>query len=161
LLGLTRPLEKAYGLLETATRCIPYLYAIDPGIKRALDRTLVSRLVPGTSAYGEAFEHFIFLEIYKLASYARKDWRFFYYQTREGYEVDLVIERPGEPLLLIEIKSKSKITAEDCAVIERIGPEIGPLVEQVLISQDQTTQKFGNTTACNWRDFLKRELLKN
>lgn len=159
LLGITLPAY--HQSIRKRQRKGHKFFLIDPGIKRALDRTLVSRLVPGTSAYGEAFEHFIFLEIYKLASYARKDWRFFYYQTREGYEVDLVIERPGEPLLLIEIKSKSKITAEDCAVIERIGPEIGPLVEQVLISQDQTTQKFGNTTAFNWRDFLHRELLKN
>jgi len=159
LLGITLPAY--HQSIRKRHRKGHKFFFIDPGIKRALDRTLVSRLVPGTSAYGEAFEHFIFLEIYKLASYARKDWQFFYYQTREGYEVDLVIERPGKPLLLIEIKSKSKITAEDCAVIERIGPEIGPFIEQVLISQDQTTQKFGNTTAFNWRDFLKRELFKN
>jgi predicted AAA+ superfamily ATPase len=133
-------------------------FLIDPGVKRALDRTLVSRLVQGTSAYGEAFEHFIFLELYKLASYARKDWRFFYYQTREGYEVDLVIERPGQPLLLIELKSKSKVTADDCAVIERIGPEIDPTAERILLSQDRTSQKFGKTSVMYWQDFLRSML---
>jgi predicted AAA+ superfamily ATPase len=131
-------------------------FLIDMGVKRALDRTLVSRLVQGTSAYGEAFEHFLFLEIYKLASYARKDWRFFYYQTREGYEVDLVIERPGQPLLLVELKSKLKVTAEDCAVIERIAPEIDPTAERVLLSLDKTSQSFGKTSAMHWQEFLDK-----
>ncbi len=39
----------------------PKFYFIDPGIKRALDRTLSLPLMPQTSAYGEAFEHWVIL----------------------------------------------------------------------------------------------------
>jgi predicted AAA+ superfamily ATPase len=153
LLGITLP--HFHRSVRKRQRQGQKFFLIDSGVKRALDRTLISRLVPGTSAYGETFEHFIFLEIYKLASYARKDWRFSYFQTREGHEIDLVIERPGEPLLLIEIKSKSRVLATDSDIIERLGPRIDAHAEQFLISQDETTQRFGKTTAMYWREFLK------
>lgn len=104
-------------------------FFIDTGIKRALDRSLHSQLAPSTSVYGEAFEHFLLLEIIKISSYLRNDWRFSYYQTREGYEIDLVIERPGQPLLLVEIKSKTKISEHDCAVLNRLGPQIDKKAE--------------------------------
>ena len=47
-------------------------YFIDPGIKRALSKTLTVELLPQTSAFGEAFEHWFLLEIIKNASYRRK-----------------------------------------------------------------------------------------
>lgn len=83
-------------------------YVIDPDLKGAMDRTLTKRLLQQTSAYGEAFEHFVTLEFYKLTSYGRNDWRFSFFQTKEGFEIDLIIERPGDKLLLVEIKSKKK-----------------------------------------------------
>jgi predicted AAA+ superfamily ATPase len=52
----------------------PKFYYFDIGVKRQLDRTIDSWLVPGTVAYGEAFEHFIILEIFRLAAYYQKDW---------------------------------------------------------------------------------------
>ncbi|QLH41599.1 MAG: DUF4143 domain-containing protein [Coxiellaceae bacterium] len=75
---------------------------------RALTRMLSAPLRPSTSMYGEIFEHFIIIECLKLASYFHQEYRFSYLQTKDGVEIDLVVERPGLPLLFIEIKS-SKI----------------------------------------------------
>jgi len=156
LLGV--PLPAYHRSVRRSDRRSAKFFFIDAGVKRALDRTLIAPLVPSTSAYGEAFEHFVFLELYKLSSYSRNDWRFSYYQTKEGHEVDLVIERPGEPLLLVEIKSKARVTARDCAVLERLGPEIDKKAHHLLLSQDTATQQFGKTTARHWQNFI-RELM--
>lgn len=44
----------------------PKFYFFDPGVVRSLSRRLSVPLVAKTSAYGEAFEHFILLEFIRL-----------------------------------------------------------------------------------------------
>ncbi|HEY8272598.1 MAG TPA: DUF4143 domain-containing protein [Pseudobdellovibrionaceae bacterium] len=82
--------------LRKAQKQAPKFYFIDPGIKRALDRTLSVELLPQTAAWGEAFEHWIILEIKKNADYHRLDWEFSYLSTKDDVEIDLIIDRPGE-----------------------------------------------------------------
>lgn len=101
-------------------------YFIDPGIKRALDRTLSVELLPQTSAWGDAFEHWVILEIYKNASYLRNDWKFFYFRTKDDLEIDLIIDRPGKSSVLIEIKSKQKVSEADVKTLESLGKDIDP-----------------------------------
>jgi uncharacterized protein len=79
------------------------------GVVRALMRQLSLPLTESTSAYGEIFEHFIILECMKLASYFYPEYRFSYLKTKDDAEVDLIVERPGLPLLFIEIKSANEI----------------------------------------------------
>ena len=91
----------------------PKFYFFDIGVTRALARHLSIPLRAQTSAYGEAFEHFIILECIKLASYQNKEFRFSYLSTKDDAEIDLVVERPGQPLLFIEIKSKKSVQPTD------------------------------------------------
>ncbi|MCB0320550.1 MAG: ATP-binding protein [Bdellovibrionales bacterium] len=153
LLGIHLPAY--HHSVRKSQRTAPKFYLIDIGMKRALDRSLTIPLVQRTSAYGDAFEHFIVLELYKIASYARNDWKFSYYQTKEGHEIDLIVDRPGKKLLLVEIKSKNRVTAEDAKVIERLAPEIDPDAERYLLSRDSETQILGETRAVHWKTGLK------
>ena len=50
-------------------RQAPKFYLFDPGVRRALDRTLTVELKPGTYAYGRAFEHFVVVEALRLSAY--------------------------------------------------------------------------------------------
>src|SRR5262249_44098039 len=83
----------------------PKFYLFDTGITRALAFLTDVKLVKKTQAYGNAFEHFIIAECIRLAEYHRHHYRFSYIRTQEDVEIDLVVERPGKPLLCIEIKS--------------------------------------------------------
>jgi predicted AAA+ superfamily ATPase len=97
----------------------PKFYLFDPGVKRALDRTLTVPLLPQTAAFGDAFEHFIILEMHKIAQSINPDIRFSFFRTTDGsQEIDLIIERPGLPLALVEIKSSEKI---DPKVISKLN----------------------------------------
>lgn len=132
----------------------PKFYFIDTGIKRAIDKTISIPLLPQTSAYGEAFEHFVILELIKLNEYKRLNWRFFYLRTKDDLEIDLVIERPGKPLLLIEIKSKTKVTQSDGKALESLGPDLDKKSERILLSRDPTPQKWKETQALYWQDYI-------
>ena len=97
----------------------PKFYLFDTGIKRALERAFHQSLVPRTTAFGNAFEHFLILEIARLNDYYQNDYSLSYLRTKDDAEVDLILERPGAPLLLIEIKSTARVTERDVAALAR------------------------------------------
>jgi predicted AAA+ superfamily ATPase len=88
-------------------------YFFDLGVQRSLERSLRQHIVPGTFAFGRAFEHFIVLEMIRLNDTFRLDHRFSHLRTKDGVEIDLVVERPGEPPALVEIKSSNRTTRHD------------------------------------------------
>lgn len=104
----------------------PKFFLFDLGVKRALERTLRQRIIPQTYAFGRAFEHLVLLELVRLNDYGKKDFRFSYFLTKDEGEIDLIIERPGLPLALVEIKATNKTSADDTRYMRSIMPEIGP-----------------------------------
>jgi len=91
----------------------PRFYFFDTGVCRSLSRTLNVPLNPGTYAFGRAFEHFVVIEILRRNDYLKKDFRFSHLRTKDGAEVDLVIERPGQSTVLLEIKSATNVDPAD------------------------------------------------
>ena len=49
----------------------------------------------------------------KLNAYFELDYKFSYLTTKAGAEIDLIIERPGLPTILMEIKSAKLTLPED------------------------------------------------
>lgn len=141
--------------LRKSQKKAPKFYLIDPGVKRALDRSLSVPLISETSAFGEAFEHWIVLEIHKMISYLRLDWEMSYLRTKDDLEIDLVIKRPGLPLLEIEIKSKKQVRESDAKVLETLGRDLDLGAERILISQDSLERRLGSTWALPWQKALK------
>lgn len=133
----------------------PKFYFIDNGIKRALDKTLTVELLPQTVAYGEAFEHFIILEIVKNISYRRLDWDLSYLRTKDDQEIDLIIDRPGQNRILIEIKSKKTVLESDAKSLETLGNDVDATAEKFLFSQDTVPRTFGTTKAIHWQEGIK------
>ena len=144
--------------IRKAQKLSSKFYFIDPGIVRALNRTLTVELLPQTFAWGDAFEHWVILEFVKQASYRRLDWELSYIRTKEGVEIDLVIDRPRLPVLLVEIKSKSKVTESDAKALETLGKDISKDSERVLLSMDRLPQQFGGTKAYHWQEGLRKIL---
>jgi predicted AAA+ superfamily ATPase len=84
-----------YGYAKSSRKQLskhPKFYFFDTGVRRALAKKLDSPLIVKTREFGEAFEHFFIAEAMRLASYSRKDYKFSYYRTKSGAEVDLIIE---------------------------------------------------------------------
>ena len=131
----------------------PKFYFFDTGVKRALDGTLSVDLVPQTHAFGDAFEHFVILEILRLSDYRNNDYRFFYFRTHEDAEIDLVVERPGKASLLIEIKSSEHVDSAEIKPLERVAKDFDAC-ECLCLSRDKISRKVGHTLILPWQEGL-------
>lgn len=131
----------------------PKFYFFDTGVKRALERMLTVPVLPRTYAYGEAFEHWVILEIMRRNEYLKKDFKLSYIRTHSGAEVDLVLERPGRGPALVEIKSADRVEASMTKHLEKFRADI-PRAEAYLLSLDPVPQKIGNVTCLPWAEGL-------
>ena len=120
----------------------PKFYLFDPGVKKALEETLTWPLKPGTFAFGQAFEHFILLECFKLNHYFRRAFRFSYFKTKNGLEIDLIIQRPGKKELLVKIKSTNEIRKDHIKVIKKFSADWRIPHEAQIWSLDEQIQKI-------------------
>lgn len=80
-------------------------YYFDTGLVRALRNSLEVDLKQSTFEYGKLFESFIISEIFKLNEYYEKNFKLYFLKTKDGVELDLIIETPHKKYLCIEIKS--------------------------------------------------------
>ena len=98
----------------------PKFYFFDTGVTRALAVHLAIPPIPSTAYYGELFEHMVILELRRRAEYGATDYRFTFLRTEDQAEVDLVIERPGKPLALVEIKSGKSLEHGDLTPLRHL-----------------------------------------
>jgi predicted AAA+ superfamily ATPase len=128
----------------------PKFYLFDTGVTRSLARTLSLPFQESTSAYGEAFEHFVVLECIKNATYFFPEYRFSYLRTKDDAEVDLVVESPGLPLLFIEIKSSKTVNAEDLTTLTNISRDYKDC-ESICLCRDDLTRQVGSIKIMPWQ----------
>lgn len=137
----------------------PKFYFFDAGIKRALDLTFDIPLKESTAAYGDAFEHFVFLEIAKLCSYYHPSYKLSYLRTKDDAEVDLIIERPKQKTLFIEIKSSVEVSDDSLKNITELSQDFINC-EAICLSRDSRARLVNNVRILPWKDGLK-ELFVN
>jgi len=133
----------------------PKFYLFDLGVTRALAFLTDVKLVRKTSAYGNAFEHFIILECIRLSSYHRLPYKFSYLRTQDDVEIDLIVERPGKGLLCIEIKSSEEIIRENISSFITITKDIINS-EAICICNDEYMKKIDHVLVLPWRIALQK-----
>ena len=148
-------LEPFHGSFRKRLSHQPKFYLFDTGITRALAFLTDVKLAKKTNAYGNAFEHFIILECVRLASYYRLHYKFSYLRTQDDVEIDLIIERPGKPLLCIEIKSSEEISRHDISSFISITKDMGD-VEVICICNDEYAKKIDHVMVLPWKIALQK-----
>ncbi len=142
-------LEPFHESVRKRQRENPKFYFFDTGIQRALSHSLNVDLVPRTCEFGAAFESFLINEIHRLQSYAKKDYRLSYLRTKDGVEIDLIVERPGRKRALVEIKSTERVGPEDVRALKRLAPDI-PNAEAFCLSLDPMPKKIEGVSCLPW-----------
>lgn len=142
-------LEPFHESVRKRQRENPKFYFFDTGVQRALNNTLTVELRPQTYAFGIAFEHFVINEINRLQSYAKKDWRLSYLRTKDGVEIDLIVERPGIKRALVEIKSTEQVTEDDVRALQRFEKDISNS-EAFCLSLDPRPKRIGAVRCFPW-----------
>jgi predicted AAA+ superfamily ATPase len=135
-------------------RTAPKFYFYDLGIVRTLQNTILQKPVPGTFEYGMLFEGFIINEIIRMNEYLRKRFSFSYLRFANDREIDLVIERPGQSTILVEIKSREEIDERHVSTLEEFLPEF-PGATALCISRVPQRIKVGNVLVVPWEEGIQ------
>jgi len=137
-------------------RISPKFYFFDVGVKKALQKILDVQIKPQTAEWGFAFEHLVVCEFFRINEYQQLDFDFSYLLTKDGFEVDLIIERPGKRTIFIEIKSAEKIHSQDLASFaDFVNEQKG---EGYVLSNDSSARIENNIKYLPWQRGL-REIL--
>jgi len=127
----------------------PKFYYFDTGVVRALAGFIEISLTERTHEYGDAFEHFIINQCIQLASYRHRNYRFSYLSTKDDAEIDLVVERPGQKILFIEIKSSNNVEERYLSILKSLSKDFGEC-ESVCFSRDSYVKQFSDITVYPW-----------
>lgn len=128
----------------------PKFYFFDTGAARALAGTLTIPLHPGTTEYGRSFEHFFITEFLRLNAATQKDFIFSYFATHD-IEIDLVIERPGAPLLFVEFKSAESVSDAALRPLRSVVQSVSGS-EGMCVSREPRKRRMGNIVVCPWQE---------
>jgi predicted AAA+ superfamily ATPase len=149
------PLPPFHRSIRKRQREAPKFFFFDRGICRALSNTLSLPLDPRTFEYGNAFEHFIILEILRLATYHESDFRFSYLRTKDDAEIDLIIERPGQPDLLVEIKSYTSVNDADARALKAFVDAWDRPAEALLLSRGKSEAMHHDVRCQPWEQGIQ------
>ena len=132
----------------------PKFFLFDPGVKRALTNLLNAPVVPQSSVYGDSFEEWLIVEIYRLIQYRESDFSLSYLRTKDGVEADLIIERPGMPRAIVEIKSAKSVGHEHVANLSRLSRDITN-AQAYCLSLDESPKRIDNVEVLPWRQGIR------
>lgn len=131
-------------------------YFFDVGVTRALKGQLSFELSPSTFEYGKAFEQFVILEVLKLSHYFEKDFKLYFLKTKEGTEIDLVIESPKKEILFIEIKSSKELIKDDVSALIKMSTYF-PKAKLMLFYQGKEELLMSEKVLCMpWQIGIKK-----
>lgn len=133
----------------------PKFYFFDTGVVRALMGLIEIPMVESTSSFGDAFEHFILNQCIQLASYRHRNYRFSYLATKDDAEIDLVVERPGQKILFVEIKSAAVVEARHVSTLKTFAQDFGDC-EAICLSRDSYIKKIDNIIIYPWALGIKK-----
>jgi predicted AAA+ superfamily ATPase len=133
----------------------PKLYFIDPGLcSYLLGFSDTQSLLSGPS-FGSLFETLIVCDFLKRFLNFGEKPSMYYIRSRDGLEVDLVLEQAGK-MHLFEIKSTMTITPKHITTLKRMKQELASEIETtaVISCSDDSFLLKGNIANYNWKTAL-------
>jgi predicted AAA+ superfamily ATPase len=125
----------------------PKTFVVDSGLAVRLARLTPDQLA--TIEYGEALgsmlEAFVAGELLRQRSWAERDFTLFHYRTRDGDEVDLVLEFGDGSVVGVEVKASSSYRADHFAGLSRMRDRLGDrFVAGVVLGTGTTGIRFAD-----------------
>ena len=129
-------------------------YFADNGVARALRGHFEPVSRQSTYDYGRLFETFIVSEIQKLNKTGEKDYKLSYLKTKDGVELDLIVEAAPRKRYCIEIKSGVVRDLKDFHSQARLAKEI-PDSEFLVFSQNESPISDGLIHVVPWQEGIR------
>lgn len=103
----------------------PKLHVGDTGLACALLGMDAAGLTTDRGLLGQLVETFVLQELRRQASLQDVPPSFFHYRDRDGYEVDIVLERGVQAVAGVEVKAGATVTAADFRGLRRLKDACG------------------------------------
>ncbi len=124
-------------------------YLFDIGVRNTLAQ--IDTVAPKTDIYGQAFEHFIAMELRAYISYRRLRLELSYWCSVHGAEVDFIV---GDDVA-IEVKTSHKIHDKHLKNLSLLAEE-KICKRHIMVSFDPIKRKKGVIDILPWQEFLTR-----
>lgn len=146
-------LEPFHLSIRKRQRLSPKFYFFDTGVVRALQQNLDIPVRQGSYEYGRLFETFLILQIQALLKYSNRQFQLSYLLTKDKAEVDVIIERAGEPRYFVEIKSGVSVRDEDLRSLRRLTQEVSG-ARPICLYNGTTRLRSQDVDILPWREGL-------
>ncbi|MFZ5653411.1 MAG: ATP-binding protein [Pseudomonadota bacterium] len=122
----------------------PKLHVGDTGVACALQGMSAATLRDRPEALGSLLETFVLQELRRQAAASEEPIEFFHYRDRDGYEVDIVVERGAHSVAGIEVKAAASVSERDVRGLRRLQKASGRrFAHGVVLYDGEATIRFG------------------
>jgi predicted AAA+ superfamily ATPase len=125
-------------------------YYFDVGIANYLLKR--GNIEVGSEAFGSAFEHFIYQELYAHSSYSEINYTISYWRTASQIEVDFIL---GDHKVAIEVKGTDNVQSRHLKGLRSFSEEY-EVNKLIVVSNDPLERIVGDVTVLPWRIFLQK-----
>ena len=128
----------------------PKFYLFDVGVAGAIcKRSIVEEK---GELFGNAFEHFIYLEMLAHKSYHDVDYEINFWRTKSGQEIDFVL---GDGEVAVEIKSTSMINRRALRPMKTFIELYRPK-QAIVVCNENEERLYSGISIMPWRIFLEK-----
>lgn len=127
----------------------PKFWFFDIGIANYLLKR--GTIVAGSEAFGKAFEHFIYHELYSHCHYSGINYPLSFWRTSSQTEVDFIL---GDNEVAVEVKATELANEKHLKGLKSFADEY-KTKRLILVSNDNLSRKTGNISILPWRVFLE------
>lgn len=128
----------------------PKFYFFDVGIANFLAKR--GKIEMGSEAFGKAFEHLIYQEIFAHSSYSDVRYPIHYWRTASGIEVDFVL---GDHEVVVEVKATPMAHKRHISGLQRFAEEY-TVKHKILVTNDTYPRKLEDVWVLPWNIFFEK-----
>jgi predicted AAA+ superfamily ATPase len=128
----------------------PKFYFFDIGVVNFLLKR--GKIEMGNEVFGNAFEHFIYQELYAHSSYSGLDYPISYWRTASQIKIDFVL---GDNEVAIEVKGSKTINQRHLNGLKAFMEEY-EVKHSILVCNEPLPRKIGDIWILPWQIFLQK-----
>ena len=123
----------------------PKLHMGDTGLAASLLGVDAAALSEDRNLLGQLLETFVFQELRRQASWSENTIRFHHLRDKDGYEVDIVLEREGREIAGVEVKASATVKNSDFRALRRLQAALGKrFVAGIVLYDGESAVRFAN-----------------
>lgn len=132
----------------------PKIYFYDTGVASSLLKLSTPEMVNSHYLYGALFENLIISEIVKCQYHSGKRTTVYYWRESNGIEIDCIIEKENDELIVLEIKGGQTFT-KDYLKNLRNFPQSDKTIKtnKMLLYAGDSTNRISDIQITNWKEF--------